>query len=369
MNEREPDININKPVEIKVEDLLKQIKDPSENEGNTIKYKGKLLPSIWCQSLPCEDAEDKQMVSMFLERLGKGEPLIDELQKAWENGGNNFKIASSKQMTEYPTLKQELGIGFKRIRRDDGDGTTKQPEYEEASSERYHPWIHHLINDLSMGHEVTGKFYSTLIETESSPKGPMATTSADTVSMIYNKFSSTQLSMFTSKVANFYSRLGGSYLTDNKKNPNHSNIVVLPLYSVSDNDGKNMRWLEGICVRGPHHATSPTDKINLVLIELLTKKRKYFKYLNHIHNSRFFKQGEDIYCIRQNVILRHDRTFLTFVSNCTFTPINMCGEILENRMINDSIYHLHQFIRGRLWSVVGEKNGRIFHDGHIGRCS
>lgn len=91
------------PILVTVKDLINNISDPSENEGPTVSYRGKLLPSPWCDSIQCIKETDNKMVSIFLEYLGKGEPLIDEIQKAWELSKNSFHIAKSKKMQQYPT--------------------------------------------------------------------------------------------------------------------------------------------------------------------------------------------------------------------------------------------------------------------------
>lgn len=117
--------------------------------------------------------------------------------------------------------------------------------------------------------------------------------------------------------------------------------------------------MSGLIIRGPHHPKSPTDKINYVSIELLKKGSSKEETIVKIMYKGLILQTKEFYVlIRQNSIKKDDPTYLMFVQNALFVPINLFGALtLDNpnvrattnmfKLIKQSFSECHLWVRER----------------------
>lgn len=119
---------------------------------------------------------------------------------------------------------------------------------------------------------------------------------------------------------------------DNQGHPNHSFISIFPLYSIStEENGEKFRAVQGVCVRAPHHATSPTDRINFLTIEKLRADPRTKAYLPFIKFGKVIQDHEvGFFLVRSNSIKKTDPAYLTFTESTLFVVTNMGGELMLN---------------------------------------
>lgn len=332
--------------QVTVDGLLNNLEDPRlRHDCDVIQWTGKVLPNLMCEDLKTKSATDIEMIEEFLSQMtectGDNEPmtLLKSIFTLWENNHNNFKLISKgdlKRSKTHELLMKMLGIGMKSSYRDDSCQETRQPIILDHEKKRYHPWFDNLLEALSRPHHEDITLFQNLIGNETPSDHPMDNITSQVVDAICEEFSKTNLALYCSKVINFYSRLGGSYLGDDKGISNHGNISIFPLYSVgSDSMGNSIRLVNGVCIRAPHHATRSTDRIAIITIEKITTDNDYSRYIQFVKNKRLIQSPNGTYIMRQNAIMKIDPAYLTFIENALFVPCNLSGEILLTGLANE----------------------------------
>lgn len=329
--------------------LIKHLEDPRERVScPIINWDGKVLPPILCDSKATDESTDKGMVEEFLQTLfnleGEEETLsvLNAIITNWEEAPDpsTFRFISKRDLSKYEEndqLESYLGVGSKGREREDGDNTTRQPEPKPHVQKQYHPWFDNMIEDLSTRHHFEGMFFSNLIEPEIPPDHPMSKIVAVALSRLLYCFSRSNIAAYSSKVVNLYSRLGGAYLGDDRGNSNHGNVSIFPLYSVShDYEENTYRYIDGVCIRAPHHAVKTTDRIGMITIEKLTKHPHYVDYQDYLAKHKRFQANGEWYVLRVNSIKKIDPSYLTFIENSLFVTSNLVGEILLNGLSSEN---------------------------------
>lgn len=164
----------------------------------------------------------------------------------------------------------------------------------------------------------------------------MARLSGKAVQKITEIYTSLNCALYTSKITNMYSKLGGSYTKISMKESKHGNVVVMPLITNISLDGEQIRLISGILIRGPHHATDPNDKVNFVTTERIDVFEKFQWFWKPNKDIRTLVKNESSYfLVRQNAVRRNDSTYLTFTNNALVCVSNMIGEICLNKAASD----------------------------------
>lgn len=281
-------------------DLLSVLEDPREREGApTVTWQGKVIPPFWCSPLLTSEAEDSDMVELFLNDLEgldsstEAEEIISIVIRAWkaQHPRSTFQFIKKRELlTVDPSgiLGKWLGINRKGAIRDDDDQTTQQKEGSEHERSRYHPWFDCLLEELAMPNEEHGSHFPGLLEEPVPSDHPMDELVLKATHELFSIFSKSRAASYANKIVNLYSRLGGSYLGDHHGNSNHSSFSIFPLYCVStDEVGVSTRRIDGVCIRAPHHAVKTTDKVQFLTLERVTTDPNIVPYLDHIKKSHF----------------------------------------------------------------------------------
>lgn len=330
--------------------LMKNLEDPRTGKGNNfVKWEGKVLPPQWCDEFYSEGDTDETMVSEFLTNFNWANPddgihggVLNRIKTEWEKQSvkSTFKFLSPRELggsSDHESLRKMLGIGAKKAVRDDNDNTTKQPESKEHKKLTHHPWFDELMEDLTKNHENPGHYSKDLATQESPSDHPMDVITRRCFGNIVGYFSESWIGAYSNKVTNLYSRLGGSYLGDNQGNPNHSFISIFPLYSIStEESGEKFRAIQGICVRAPHHASSPTDRVNFITIEKVREDPRTRAYLPFVKAGHLITDLEGgSFPMRSNSIKKTDPAHLTFTESSLFVVSNMAGELILNGLSDE----------------------------------
>lgn len=119
------------------------------------------------------------------------------------------------------------------------------------------------------------------------------------------------------KLTNIYSRVGGAYLlkAERKEHKFSSrDMAVFPIYATvpSKNDKSPQRLISGIMIREPHHARNPTDEVNVLTIELLTRDSPTWTFCHNINRAIIAQCSNFILVASQNSMKKIDPIHLTF---------------------------------------------------------
>lgn len=323
-------------------DLLSVLEDPTQREGvPVVTWQGKVLPPFWCSILLTSEAEDSDMVELFLNELAgltpsnECEEIISIINKAWrsQHPRNTFQFIKKKELIDTDPsgiLSSSIGINKKGTIRDD-DHSTKQKEGSEHGKACYHPWFDNLLEEMALPNDEHCSHFPSLLEEPVLSEHPMDELVLRAV------FSKRRAAAYANKVVNLYSRLGGSYLGDNHGNSNHSSFSLFPLYGVStDENGVVTRRVDGICIRAPHHAVKTTDKVQFITIERVTTDPEMIPYLDYVKKPHHAYHNGVRYLIRQNSIQKSDPPYLTFVLNSLFVTSNLAGELIFKALGDDA---------------------------------
>lgn len=162
---------------------------------------------------------------------------------------------------------------------DPTDINTKMKEEEFRPRLKYGAWFEHVVAELNEKHNLKEVPFTQLLEEECESENPIARSAAKSLRWILSLYVERQVAIYASKLVNFYSRLGRNYTPANDPADRYRrNIVVFPIYATTRNptDQKVIRYVSGICLRGPCHAKRSTDKIQIYVIELLNSEDDYY---------------------------------------------------------------------------------------------
>nr|QNS31064.1 PA-like protein [Insect orthomyxo-like virus 1] len=317
-------------VDVTCEALLNGLEDPRRREGDIVRWKGKILPEPMVDNIITESLKDEDMVQQFFDIIGVTEcPLVNRLAYLWAKKKNNFELLKKDDYRDpfNKELMVDLGIGMrKRLHKPEAETFAKEKDERELC--RAHPWFDHMIQELCAV-QTTGRTFNNLQLAEFQSIHPVGKIAQGCVDSVMDVYTNTELSVFASKITNFYTRLGRNY------SPNamfgqayRDNTVVFPINSTQYKPDKTkVRCISGICIRGPSHAKKPTDKINFITVEILATNDEY--YHDKIHKSRLIKTATGLLlCYRANSLERDDPNHLIFINNACFMTCNLVGEIL-----------------------------------------
>jgi len=156
--------------------------------------------------------------------------------------------------------------------------------------------------------------------------------SRELFSKLVKKIAPSNATLFSSKLSNIYSRIGGSYLQrKDADSTTHSNCVIFPIVANLWDNHEKGKVFSGFVIRGPQHSRSPTDRINLITVELFENDEHSRFYLNHQQKYTVWYDERIIIAARRNAIMREDPCYLTLVGNALFLPSNLLGVMtMEN---------------------------------------
>lgn len=91
-------------------------------------------------------------------------------------------------------------------------------------------------------------------------------------------------------------------------------MAVFPIYATvpSKNDKSPQRLISGIMIREPHHARNPTDDVNVLTIELLTRDSPTWTFCHNINRAIIAQCSNFILVASQNSMKKIDPIHLTF---------------------------------------------------------
>nr|QPZ88438.1 putative polymerase PA [Soybean thrips quaranja-like virus 4] len=315
---------------IMLKEKLDNLKGPERVE--TVKWKGKLTPEGWTLNHKTEFEGDANLVSEFvnnnlLEYEGKFKGITKALMV------DDMNIFDVKVPHED---QKHLGVGQKQRTFFPGNLDTKQEEYAELPKLKYDTYYDEIFRRLSHKHELMGNPLINLLENSIKSKHPAAQLSTDAVIKLTSLISKTKAAVYSNKLTNVYSRLGGSFLFDHKIGNLHSRVVVFPIYSTHYNHHLEVcaRYVSGIVIRGPQHARSPTDRIPILVIETIPRGADIDYYLSKNPPQDIFLKEDRNITFRINSIMREDCSYVTFVHNSLFIPANLLGVLsFENPQV------------------------------------
>lgn len=329
---------------VEPEDLLKVLEDPRSRDTDTIKWRGKILPEPMVENTITETHTDSEMITFFLEKIDMGSVdynnriinAVRIVKDEWETNEirTNYRLVSQRNLIKDPKnkdLSYSLGVSAKKGYRDDNEMETTQPEYTEPPKLKYHPWFDSLLDDMAKLHMQDNTPFGNLEREEAEIVNPMGKVSSEVCTKLVRLFNKTFSSMTASKIANTYSRLGGSYLIGTGRKSSHTFASIMPIYATCrDCSGNVYRYCHGILVRAPQHARSSTDRINFITVEKISNTPRGREYAKHIHKAHFFNSGGSLYCVRQNSIKKIDPGYSMFATNSIFVTANLIGELIIN---------------------------------------
>lgn len=320
----------------RLSELAASIENTSIREAPYMKLKAKLLPPAILTPMTTELEEDEQLVNLFLEEL---EPIVENewgtllrtIKEVWftKQERSTFRFMERGECEHnFPQLAHLLGVGAKGTVKNDACGQIKQPEFEGYPDARYHPWLAELLKELALPHHLDTSFARHLHDVFHLPQHPVAQEMQEIRRKFFRCLGESRIGEYCSVIKNFYSRMGGAYCERTQKGA-HNRIAIFPLYSVgSDDEGKKLRRMTGICIRGPFHAKQATDRIPFITIERSKVSSYGGKFLGLIHKANLVDctNGTTL-VVRQNAILKQDPSYLAFSYNAAYLSANFMGEV------------------------------------------
>lgn len=362
MSREAPQPNIvNRPIKLvpfRPEDLLPKLDDPSTRVAPSAKWQGKILPMSWVECSRTLHDRDSQMVLEFLETMTfeshravnwqaaranslkeQAQTLVQGFIETLKRGETHVKVRSTKRGYKVvggpestPNFNESLaclGVGQKPQKKTTALLSDMKQPPPRTGSERvrsYDDWPHQLVKTES---EVIELVASGAIDfTEGQVVHPWDALAQNACRELYNLMTRIRAGHTCYRVMNFYSRLGGPYALDVVLgNAAHSSIAVFPIYHTAhkkrDLRKKPIRLLSGVVFRGPHHLREATDKVNLLIIERVGPNCRVDRVLEKgiLLDSKWF--------VRCNAIRKADPTYLSFLHNAFFVPMNYAGELMS----------------------------------------
>lgn len=347
--------------------LLEALEDPTKRDAPTIKWTGKILPYSWVAAEQVDSDRDSEIVLQLMQDidLESAEPVNWNPQKAERlranaeiivrafkeriaAGQTHFKVRTTrtgyrlvdKDLAQKEGLKEALtsvGVGMKPQKRSSNlEDNMKQPEprKREDRVRGYDEWIRELVHSEARVVDVVAS--NSVDFTEADCVHPWDALAQNMCREMYNTFCRLRIGHTCYRMMGFYSRLGGPYALDLVLGKGaHASVTALPIYHIvySKEAGKRKRGesspqeekrrvASGFAIRGPHHVKANTDKINLIVFEKVAPECQPHRVLER---GILTKKG---WFIRSNAIRRADPTYLTFLHNSLFVPINYNGELV-----------------------------------------
>nr|QEM39326.1 PB2 [Guadeloupe mosquito quaranja-like virus 3] len=303
-----------------------------------MKFNGKILPPEMTTAVPTEKELDSEIIEEFLEGIAilptdEWNEMFHEIIEAWRAKGENshFGVTTKREcIARWPMLAKGLGIGRKDTVRSDHNSILRQDEYKGDEKLRYSPWMAHLLVTAAKPHTKGVSFFSDLAVIERKSEHPFARQAQRIRRSFYQMFGGSSIGEYCSLLKNFYSRMGGAYF-EHCENGNHGKIMYFPIYSTGIDPVSEVRrrFVSGLCIRGPHHAKSATDRISFITIERMNMSpmgQAWFGVIKKAH--RIVTINGKHFILRQNSICKQDPSFLAFVQNSTYLAANFVGEIV-----------------------------------------
>nr|QMP82384.1 polymerase PA [Phasmatodean orthomyxo-related virus OKIAV172] len=377
-----------RPFGVDARELLEELdtlEGPDRNE--VVQWRGKILPEGWTHNLIEEGGSDSEMVTYFLDFIKReklhfypqdhniegDEDLINCIEEAWKNSSNNvfsMDIQSSDKVNALITAW--LGVGKKNKIHNETCQDTKQPKNKEIRKTRYDTYFDEIIRRMNSRHGYQEKPFNHLLRDRQERDHPISTISMDASNRLISEIGEHKAAIFSSKLTNFYSRIGGAFLRTKKSGKTtHSDVAIMPIYATlrSQDDTEIKRAVSGIVIRGPQHARTPTDRINLVTVEILPNNQENKYLLGVINKHSLWHNNNFIVAARRNAVMKEDSAFITFNQNAMFVPANLLGvmtmenpdvradtnmaELVSEFFEENKEWFVERFTEGVLMSAIG----------------
>lgn len=202
---------------------------------------------------------------------------------------------------------------------------------------------------------------------------PVTKICEEALNKLLNMILNTNAAIYASKITNLFSRLGGTYKTHKVEGSKaKETIAYMPIYGTlrsKEQSSKIARLVHGICVRGPQHARSPTDKIPIALIELVENTPENSTMVAFMSKAVVHVCGEMLVVMRQNSIMKEDPCYQGFIMNALFCVANNLGYMtlecpsirpdidmtffIEETLGECDVYYKDRFIDGILFATIG----------------
>nr|UQT02519.1 polymerase PA [Red mite quaranjavirus] len=375
------------------EGFLALLEDPRLRETeDTSKWKGKLLPSSWCEEIPLEMERDKDLVLKVLEEIDfashetvnwpeeRGQEFFNDvklIKELFSDMESNFSVArvkrrKGKYMPDVPIedrvdwerLMKWLGVGrkpyaFTGCLNED----MKAPPVVERPKLRWNDWMSSLFTTERVS---SPSVLDDIGDDNPPPHHPLDKEAQAVFKNIHLWFRTSKAGATCSKYMGFHSRVGGGYVINiSGSKTSHSSVAVMPIYYVIQGKDTHKRMVSGIAIRGPQHVTAGTDRINMIILEKMSDKLP-----REALNKGIIVDGK--WWVRQTAIPREDSSYVTFLQNLLFVPANFCGEVLQrhpranymgiaaerNTVMQDSVlghrdFYLDRIIENLIMGVTG----------------
>nr|UMO75718.1 MAG: polymerase PA [Xinjiang sediment orthomyxo-like virus 5] len=325
------------------EDLFNCIEDTSIRNAEPMKFHGKLLPSVFTTHTETQLEKDSDILLELLVGFEFSDP-VDRITDAVriiikdflrEKKVFQFVDKKSLRMNSYEDVRFALGIGAKKTTRFDDHPSLRQPEFPDKEKAKYVNWMSNLISDLSVVSDSDDVCFDYLAEAEMEHNHPISKITDNFCKDYFALFGRSKIAEYCSTVKNFYSRLGGAHLTRSSKG-DASQISIFPIYSTCKRDDLVIRKVTGFVIKGLAHMKQPTDRVQLLICEMLGSGQRSIAYQRYIKKPIFVVDSIGRrWCIRQNAVMKHDMSYLKFITNSVYLCANMIGEIcLNNPSVN-----------------------------------
>lgn len=330
--------------------LKSLIEDTRLRDAPFMQWKAKLLPDCWTASIYSEREEDEMMLEELLKDLTFVTHSDEALQanailNHWNTceDRSTFQFLSKSEIFHLGNkLSNDLGIGMKKTVKHDDHEDLRVPIFQSNPKRRYAAWFGHVLRDMCEESGSGLEFMRQFISPEEISTHPYAHISATAMKDYFRLLNKTYIAIYVSKVKNFYSRLGGAYLSRKPMKKNKRDTCIFPIYSTGfDRGGRSVRRVTGFVLRGPHHAKQPTDRISIITFEMLKQSEKQTKFNKYIRNASFLLDSKNrVWCRRVNSVLKHDTSFLAFPHNCLYLGANLLGELTVNKPDNPASFNV-----------------------------
>lgn len=179
------------------------------------------------------------------------------LKETWDNAEkqNTFCLVSKreKKNKKFEGVCKMLGIGAKKTTLNVDDDTTKQKEFSGPKKTKLHPAFARVMQDLPEDVPWEEHTFFNVTQDASVSGHPKAKTSGLLLDDIFLIFSRPFAGVQASLTANFYSRLGGAYVTQKCKIPSARTLYGFPCSSTpaARSERREEKW-PGFAYEGPN---------------------------------------------------------------------------------------------------------------------
>lgn len=240
---------------------------------------------------------------------------------------------------------------------------------------KYHNWIEEVFRRLKGKPNIQDYLcsFEQMLE-EPFPDGhPITRICEEALNKLLATVLDTNAAIYASKITNLYSRLGGTYKSHKVEGSRaKETIAYMPIYGTlrsKDQTSSVTRVVHGVCIRGPQHARSPTDKIPIATIELIDNNPGNSTMVAFMNKAVVHVCGDTLVVMRQNSIMKEDPCYQGFVMNALFCVANNLGymtlecpnlrpdvnmpEFIEETLAECEGYYKDRFIDGLLFATIG----------------